>query len=81
MKKIRTQALTETPLNTRVTIVRLANSSNEFLKYLDKVGLTIGDSLELAEIEEFDRSVTVLHKKTAITLSREAASNLLVTIE
>ena len=81
MKKIRTQALTETPLNTRVTIVRLANSSNEFLKYLDKVGLTIGDSLELAEIEEFDRSVTVLHKKTAITLSRVAASNLLVTIE
>ena len=64
-----------------MTIVRLVNSSNEFLKYLDKVGLTIGDSLELAEIEEFDRSVTVLHKKTAITLSREAASNLLVTIE
>jgi hypothetical protein len=47
---------------------------------LDKIGLAIGDGLELSEIEEFDKSITVLHKKSSITLSNEAASNILVTV-
>ena len=80
MKKIKTQILTTAPLKKKVVIVRLVNSSDEFLKYLDKIGLKIGDTLELSEIEDYDRSVTVHHKKTSINLSNEAASNLLVTI-
>jgi DtxR family Mn-dependent transcriptional regulator len=78
MKKIKTQPLTEAPLKKKLNIIALRNSSNEFLRYLDKIALSIGDTVEISEVEEFDNSVTVIHKKSSITLSNEAASNLLV---
>jgi DtxR family Mn-dependent transcriptional regulator len=79
MKKVKTQPLTEAPLKKKLTIIALGNSSDEFLKYLNKVGLTIGDTIEVTEVEDFDNSVTVIHKKAAVTLSKAAAANLLVT--
>lgn len=57
-----------------------ANSSDEFLKYMDKIGLTIGDNIQILEVEEFDKSLTVTHKKSSITLSNEAAGNILVAV-
>jgi DtxR family transcriptional regulator, Mn-dependent transcriptional regulator len=78
LKKMKTQPLTFAPLKKQVTIVALGNSSDEFLHYLDKLGLSIGTVVEVSEIEAFDKSVTLLHKKSFITLSNEAASNLLV---
>jgi DtxR family Mn-dependent transcriptional regulator len=80
LKKMKTQPLTEAPLNKKVTIIALGNSSDEFLKYLDKVGLSIGETLQVSEVEEFDKSITVLHKKSSITLSNGAAENLLVKV-
>lgn len=80
MKKLKTQPLTSSVLQNKVTIISLANSSNEFLKYLDKVGLKIGDTIKVTEVEDFDKSLTILHKKSSITLSNEAAGNLLVTM-
>ncbi len=68
------------PIKKKVTIVTLANTSNEFLKYLDKTGLTVGDTIEVSDIESFDRSLTILYKKNSITLSNEAAKNMLVTV-
>lgn len=79
LKKIKTQVLTDAGIKQKVTIVSLGNSSNDFLKYMDKVGLTIGDSIQISDVEDFDKSITVLHKKSSITLSNEAASNILVT--
>lgn len=80
LKKIKTQPLAVAPLNKKLTIVALGNSSDEFLKYLNKIGLAIGEVVEVREVEDFDKSVTVLHKKSAITISNEAANNLLVTL-
>lgn len=78
MKKIRTQRLTEAPVKKKLTIIALASSSDEFLKYLNKIGISIGSSIEISEVEDFDKSVIILHKKRFITLSNEAAGNLLV---
>ena len=80
IKKIKTQPLTEAPLKKKLRIIALANSSDEYLKYLNKITLSIGDTIEIKEIEDFDQSVTILHKKSSITLSNEAASNLLVSV-
>ena len=80
IKKIKTQPLTEAPLKKKLSIISLANSSDEYLKYLNKITLSIGDTIEIKEIEDFDQSVTILHKKSSITLSNEAASNLLVAV-
>ncbi len=78
VKKLKTQPLTSAPLKKKVTIAGVTNSSNEFLKYLDKVGLSIGNVLEVSEIEAFDKSITVIHKKNPINLSNEVAKNLLI---
>ena len=80
IKKIKTQPLMEAPLKKKLRIIALANSSDEYLKYLNKINLSIGDTVEISEIEDFDQSVTILHKKSSITLSNEAASNLLVSV-
>jgi len=80
MKKVKTQPLTEAPLKKKLTITALGNSSDEFLKYLDKLGISIGDTVEVSEVEDFDKSVIIMHKKSSITLSNEAASNLLIVI-
>ena len=80
LKKMKTQPLTAAPLKKRVTIIALGNSSDEFLRYLDKIGITIGDTVEVSEIEDFDKSLTVLHKKSSFSLSNEAASFLLVNV-
>jgi len=80
IKKIKTQALTEAPLKKKLTVIALGNSSDEFLKYLDKMGLAIGDTLVISDIEDFDKSITILHKKKSLTLSKEVASSLLVAV-
>ena len=80
LKKIKTQPLSSAPQKKKVTIVTVLNTSNEFLNHMDRLGLTIGDSIQIADIEDYDKSVTVMHKKASITLTNEAASNILVTI-
>ena len=57
----------------------VTNDSQSFLKYVNKVGITMGDVLEVKEIEEFDRSVTILlGDDRRITLSKDAAGSLMV---
>lgn len=80
IKKVKTQSLDIAPMKKKLTIVSLGNSSNEFLKYLDKIGLAIGDTIEISEMEDFDRSITIRNKKNQIILSNEAASNIFVTM-
>ena len=80
LKKIKAKALSEVSNRKKVTIVSLNDSSDDFLQYLDRLGLMIGDKLEISEIEKFDQSVTILHKKNSITLSHAAAKNILVMI-
>lgn len=81
LKKIKTQPLTAAPLKKKLTILALSDSSDEYLRYLDKIGMSIGDLVEISEIEEYDKSLTLLHKKSSITLSNEAANNLLVRVD
>lgn len=78
VKKLKTQPLTSAPLKKKVSVVGLGNSSNDFLNYLDKIGIAIGDTLEVLEVEPFDGSMTLLLKKNSITISQEAAGNILV---
>jgi DtxR family Mn-dependent transcriptional regulator len=78
VKKPKTQALSSAPLKKKATVISLADSSNEFLQYMDKVGISIGDSLEVLEVEAFDGSMTLQLGKTRVTVSQEAASNILV---
>jgi DtxR family transcriptional regulator, Mn-dependent transcriptional regulator len=48
------------------------------LKYLDKIGLSIGDIIEITDKEEFDKSIIIKYKKRLMTLSHGVAKNILV---
>lgn len=78
LKTYKTVPLSEVGIKKKVTIMHLADTSDEFLKYLDRVGLSLGDKLEITEIENYDKSLTVFHKRNSITFSHEAARNILV---
>lgn len=61
------------------TVVGVKDSSNEFLRYLDAHGISIGTSLRVKRVFDFDkgREVSVNRKKT-VTLSGQASENLYV---
>ncbi|WP_308991600.1 metal-dependent transcriptional regulator [Mariniflexile litorale] len=52
------------------------DSSDVFLKYLNKNNLALGDVIKVLEFEPFDDSVTIQTKSKQIIISKEVAKNL-----
>ena len=61
-----------------IILSAVTNSSDEFLKFLNKKNLLLGSELKIIAIEPFDESVIVMYKKSEITISKIAAEKLLV---
>lgn len=62
----------------RITGVREDNAT--FLQFFKKLGLAVGDRLEIRSVEAFDGSFLVrINGKKQVQLSREVAQNVLVT--
>jgi DtxR family Mn-dependent transcriptional regulator len=63
----------------RYKLFGVNNHSETFLKYLNKIGLVIGETFHVKEVEEFDGSMKIqLSNKSEVTLSREASESLMV---
>jgi DtxR family transcriptional regulator, Mn-dependent transcriptional regulator len=63
----------------RITGVK--EDSAAFLQLFKKLGLAVGDRLEISEIETFDQSFLVkINEKKQVHLGREVAQNILVTM-
>jgi hypothetical protein len=59
--------------------VAVTDNNPAFLTLLDKLGLALNDTIEIIEIQDFDKSMNVvLDSKTKATLSWEVSHNLLV---
>ncbi|XLS31049.1 metal-dependent transcriptional regulator [Flavobacteriaceae bacterium M23B6Z8] len=56
--------------------VGVKNSSSDFLRYLDKLNLSLGDSVEVIAIEAFDASMTVKKSNQEISISSTTAQNI-----
>lgn len=79
---VKKQPLQDTEVGAKATVIGVDDSSPAFLKYLDKVGISIGTKLSIEDKNEFDGSMDiVLEESKAITISPAAAVNLLVVIE
>jgi DtxR family Mn-dependent transcriptional regulator len=52
--------------------------SKSFLQYISKTGISLGDTIQLNEINEYDKSITATVKNKQVFLSYEAAKNILV---
>ena len=57
----------------------MLDNTPAFLKYLDKQGIGLNDSVLIKEVEEFDHSVLVeLKSRKEVFLSNEAAQKIYV---
>jgi len=57
----------------------VTDHSVAFLNYLDKIGLSLGDTIKVKEVEEFDKTYTIqLKGKKEVVVSLKVANSLLV---
>ncbi|UOR07026.1 metal-dependent transcriptional regulator [Hymenobacter aerilatus] len=62
------------------TVVAVKDTSPAFLRYLDKVGLSLGAQLEVLDKVEFDNSLEIkVNQQQKALISAEVSRNLLVT--
>lgn len=65
----------------RVKFIGVADHSNNFLQYLTKNNLHLGDEISIEAVEAFDNTFTVkVNKKENKIFSKEVVKNLLVAI-
>jgi DtxR family Mn-dependent transcriptional regulator len=61
-----------------VIVQGVKDSSTEFLNYIAKLGIQLGDKIKVQSVEEFDRSLLVSHKNKEYRLGAQAAANLYI---
>ncbi|WP_342328419.1 metal-dependent transcriptional regulator [Pedobacter sp. FW305-3-2-15-E-R2A2] len=61
-------------------IMGVSEHSSAFLKHLEKLGLTLGKSLTLTTITDFDGSVEIIVEDKKISVTREVAKHILIRI-
>ncbi|MDJ0645071.1 MAG: metal-dependent transcriptional regulator, partial [Flavobacteriaceae bacterium] len=59
-------------------LLSVKDSSDDFLRYLDKKEIAIGNTIKILAIEPFDKSMQVLVNKKELSITNEVAENLLV---
>lgn len=74
-KKIQLSKLKE---NQKSVLLGVRNSSDEFLRYLDKKGIAIGNNIIVLSIEPFDKSIQIKMNDTELLITEAVAENLFV---
>ncbi|MBK7231805.1 MAG: metal-dependent transcriptional regulator [Saprospiraceae bacterium] len=63
-------------------ITAINDQSEKFIKYMDKLGLKIGDRLVPLDFEEYDQAITIsLNDQQSIMLPKTVSENILITSE
>lgn len=76
--KIEKQLLLEMEENQIVVCVGVKDSSDEFLKYLDKQAIALGSKIEIIAKETFDLSLKIKIDDRELTISSKIAGNIFV---
>ena len=80
VRRPRSRLVADLTVGEQGTVVAVKDSSPAFLRYLDKVGLSLGATLEVLDKVEFDNSLEIkVNKKQKALISAEVSRNLLVT--
>ena len=80
VRRPRSRLVADLTVGEQGTVVAVKDSSPAFLRYLDKVGLSLGATLEVLNKVEFDNSLEIkVNKKQKALISAEVSRNLLVT--
>lgn len=70
--------LSRAQLKQALIVVGVKDSSNDFLRYLDSTGLTLGAQIEVEEHYSFDQSLLLKFAEGQIQVSAQVAKNLIV---
>lgn len=71
--------LSEGTINTSYRLSGVANHDPAFLQFLDSIGLSLGGTIKITEVQPFDKSMHVmLHGKKETIFSYTVCNNLLV---
>lgn len=71
--------LSEGTINTSYRLSGVANHDPAFLQFLDSIGLSLGGTIKITEVQAFDKSMHVmLHGKKETIFSYTVCNNLLV---
>jgi DtxR family Mn-dependent transcriptional regulator len=74
-KKVKLSTLQK---NEESVLLGIKDSSDDFLRYLDKKGIAIGNLIKIISIEPFDKSLQIQINSAEILITEEVANNLLV---
>lgn len=74
-KKVKLSTLKE---NEQSILLSVKEASDDFLRYLDKKGIAIGNLIKVVSIEPFDKSLQIEIDKKELLITEEVANNLLV---
>ena len=73
LNKVKLSSLKE---NQESELLSVKDSSDAFLRYLNKRNITIGDIIKVLSIEPFDNSIKIQINKTEFMISENVAENL-----
>lgn len=62
----------------KVLVCGVKDSSSEFLSYVGRLGIKLGDELEVLAVESFDHSLQVVHDTQELQLSAIASANIYI---
>lgn len=77
---LKKQSLSVSHVGANGTVIGVNDSSSAFLKYLDKVGISIGTELTITDKNEFDGSLDITLNDRSITISPVAAENISIVL-
>ena len=78
LQKIEKSLLSTLQKNENGVCVGVNDSSSEFLQFLDKQGIALGQQIKVIEKEPFDDSLTIKINNKEITISNKIANNLYI---
>lgn len=70
--------LSELKVGDTCSLMAVKDNDPDFLKYVDKLGLSIGAAIEVMGIENYDNSMQILVNNSQFNISEKVAENLYV---
>lgn len=80
LKTIKSVNILKAKTGSKGVLISVSDSSDVFLKYLNKNHLALGDSIEIIDFEPFDKSITIKTKHKKMIISKEVAENLFLSL-
>jgi len=77
---IKSKNILEFKIGSQGILISVKDSSDVFLKYLNKNKLALGDTIKVIDFEPFDESFTIETNAKTMTISKDVAENLYLSI-